>query len=91
MLSFVYDLRSGNFVLCRPSRLLVRWPVPYVSRPTLIGCTFSLSSIQLGEYSKLGSTKVTTNLQAAAALAADALITFGLCWRLNKGRGGIQS
>ncbi|KAJ7347302.1 hypothetical protein DFH08DRAFT_1080331 [Mycena albidolilacea] len=47
--------------------------------------------IQLGEYSKLGSTKVTTNLQAAAALAADALITFGLCWRLNKGRGGIQS
>ncbi|KAJ7611101.1 hypothetical protein DFH06DRAFT_1245572 [Mycena polygramma] len=47
--------------------------------------------IQLGEYSKLGATKVTTNLQAAAALVADGLITFGLCWRLNQGRGGIQS
>ncbi|KAJ7280032.1 hypothetical protein C8J57DRAFT_1301439 [Mycena rebaudengoi] len=47
--------------------------------------------IQLGEYSQLGATKVTTNLQAGAALAADALITFGLCWRLNQGRGGIQS
>ncbi|KAJ7774427.1 hypothetical protein B0H14DRAFT_2631963 [Mycena olivaceomarginata] len=67
--------------LTRPSRPL----------PTLIGCTFSPSSIQLGEYSKLGSTKVTTNLQAAAALAADALITFGPCWQLNKGRGRIQS
>ncbi|KAJ7101715.1 hypothetical protein C8R44DRAFT_859226 [Mycena epipterygia] len=47
--------------------------------------------IKLGEYAKLGATKVTTNLQAGAALAADALITFGLCWRLNQGRGGIQS
>ncbi|KAJ7643021.1 hypothetical protein DFH06DRAFT_1333806 [Mycena polygramma] len=47
--------------------------------------------IRLGEYSKIGATKVTDNLQAAAALAADGLITFGLCWRLNQGRGGIQS
>ncbi|KAJ7105292.1 hypothetical protein C8R44DRAFT_806931 [Mycena epipterygia] len=47
--------------------------------------------IKLGEYAKLGATKVTTNLQAGAALAADALITFGLCWRLNRGRGGVQS
>ncbi|KAJ6487432.1 hypothetical protein C8R47DRAFT_1127355 [Mycena vitilis] len=47
--------------------------------------------IRLGEYSKIGATKVTDNLQAAAALAADGLITFGLCWRLNRGRGGIQS
>ncbi|KAF7336238.1 hypothetical protein MVEN_02171700 [Mycena venus] len=47
--------------------------------------------IQLGEYAKLGQTKLTTNLQAAAALVADTLITFGLCWRLNQGRGGIQS
>ncbi|KAF7336187.1 Saposin B-type domain-containing protein [Mycena venus] len=47
--------------------------------------------IKLGEYSKLGATKVTTNLQAAAALVTDILITFGLCWRLNQGRAGIQS
>ncbi|KAJ6550009.1 hypothetical protein B0H19DRAFT_1264873 [Mycena capillaripes] len=47
--------------------------------------------IKLGEYAKLGATKVTTNLQAAAALTADALITFGLCWRLNQTRGGVQS
>lgn len=35
--------------------------------------------------------QVTDNLQASFALAADVLITFGLCWRLNKNRGGIQS
>ncbi|KAJ7265677.1 hypothetical protein C8J57DRAFT_1330325 [Mycena rebaudengoi] len=52
----------------------------------------SLLAVGAGlEYSKLGATKVTTNLQAGAALAADALITFGLCWRLNEARGGIQS
>ncbi|KAJ7116898.1 hypothetical protein C8R44DRAFT_983273 [Mycena epipterygia] len=45
----------------------------------------------VGEYSKLGQTSVTANLQAAAALASDMLITFGLCWRLSNGRGGIQS
>ncbi|KAJ7224396.1 hypothetical protein GGX14DRAFT_557275 [Mycena pura] len=28
---------------------------------------------------------------AGTAIAADILITFGLCWRLNQGRGGIQS
>ncbi|KAF7336236.1 hypothetical protein MVEN_02171500 [Mycena venus] len=50
-----------------------------------------VACIQLGEYAKLGATKLTTNLQAAAALTADTLITFGLCWRLNQGRGGIQS
>ncbi|KAJ6550119.1 hypothetical protein B0H19DRAFT_1264982 [Mycena capillaripes] len=37
------------------------------------------------------NSQVTTNLQAASALTADALITFGLCWRLNQTRGGIQS
>ncbi|KAJ6595364.1 hypothetical protein B0H10DRAFT_2197354 [Mycena sp. CBHHK59/15] len=47
--------------------------------------------IRVGEYSKLGQTSATTNLQAAFALASDTLITFGLCWRLNKSRTGIQS
>ncbi|KAF7343065.1 hypothetical protein MVEN_01736900 [Mycena venus] len=42
-------------------------------------------------YSELGKTSVTTNLQAAFALAADMLISFGLCWRLSQNRGGIQS
>ncbi|KAJ6538417.1 hypothetical protein B0H10DRAFT_1971534 [Mycena sp. CBHHK59/15] len=35
--------------------------------------------------------QVTSNLQAAFALASDMLITFGLCWRLNKSRTGIQA
>ncbi|KAJ6450056.1 hypothetical protein C8R45DRAFT_1128265 [Mycena sanguinolenta] len=47
--------------------------------------------IKLKLYSNLGSTSVTSNLQAGFAFAADLLITFGLCWRLNKNRGGIQS
>ncbi|KAF7328638.1 hypothetical protein MSAN_02475900 [Mycena sanguinolenta] len=47
--------------------------------------------IRLKLYSNLGVTSLTSNLQAAFALAADLLITFGLCWRLNKNRGGIQS
>ncbi|KAJ7167271.1 hypothetical protein C8R43DRAFT_169680 [Mycena crocata] len=45
----------------------------------------------LKEYSKLGETSTTSNLQAAFALATDMLITFGLCYRLNKSRTGIQS
>ncbi|KAJ7048944.1 hypothetical protein C8F01DRAFT_1239122 [Mycena amicta] len=32
-----------------------------------------------------------SNMQAAFALAADVLITVGLCWRLNQGRTGMQS
>ncbi|KAJ7774383.1 hypothetical protein B0H14DRAFT_3508630 [Mycena olivaceomarginata] len=42
--------------------------------------------IGLGKYSELGETSTTTNLQAAAALAADFLITVALLWRLNDGR-----
>ncbi|KAJ6504564.1 hypothetical protein DFH09DRAFT_1365535 [Mycena vulgaris] len=47
--------------------------------------------IELGKYSALGETAVTSNLQAAASLAADLLITGALLWRLNDGRSGIQS
>ncbi|KAJ7331449.1 hypothetical protein DFH08DRAFT_814756 [Mycena albidolilacea] len=47
--------------------------------------------IGLGKYSELGETSTTTNLQAAAALAADFLITVALLWRLNDGWFGIQS
>ncbi|KAJ7099738.1 hypothetical protein C8R44DRAFT_810251 [Mycena epipterygia] len=48
-------------------------------------------AIRVGEYSKLGQTSVTTNLQAGFALASDMLITIGLCWRLSESKGGIQS
>ncbi|KAJ7235246.1 hypothetical protein C8J57DRAFT_1248591 [Mycena rebaudengoi] len=48
-------------------------------------------SIQLKLYSALGKLSVTDNLQASFALAADILITFGLCWRLSQNRSGIQS
>ncbi|KAF7326502.1 hypothetical protein MVEN_02264000 [Mycena venus] len=47
--------------------------------------------VGIREYSSLGKTSATSNLQAAFALAADMLITFGLCWRLNQNRSGIQS
>ncbi|KAJ6613844.1 hypothetical protein B0H10DRAFT_2221953 [Mycena sp. CBHHK59/15] len=73
----------------------------YVVLPILI-LLFSLTAlggglgqvvlaIGIGEYSKLGQTSVTSNLQAAFALASDMLIPFGLCWRLNKSRTGIQA
>ncbi|KAJ7336870.1 hypothetical protein DFH08DRAFT_964829 [Mycena albidolilacea] len=60
---------------------------------TALGCGLGqvVLSIQLKQYSALGKLSVTDNLQASFALAADVLITFGLCWRLNKNRGGIQS
>ncbi|KAJ7048948.1 hypothetical protein C8F01DRAFT_1094221 [Mycena amicta] len=47
--------------------------------------------LRLKHYSNLEHTKVTSNMQAAFALAADVLITVGLCWRLNQGRTGMQS
>ncbi|KAJ6583052.1 hypothetical protein DFH09DRAFT_1309292 [Mycena vulgaris] len=47
--------------------------------------------VEIREYSGLGKTSATSNLQAAFALAADVSITFGLCWRLNQNRSGIQS
>ncbi|KAJ7925726.1 hypothetical protein B0H13DRAFT_1862808 [Mycena leptocephala] len=46
-------------------------------------------SINNPTYSALG--KVTDNLQASIALAADILIRLGLCWRLSQNRSGIQS
>ncbi|KAF7343088.1 hypothetical protein MVEN_01739200 [Mycena venus] len=48
-------------------------------------------TIGVKHYSELGKTSATSNTQAAFALAADMLITFGLCWRLSRSRGGIQS
>ncbi|KAJ7113835.1 hypothetical protein C8R44DRAFT_795856 [Mycena epipterygia] len=48
-------------------------------------------TVVVKEYSNLGSTSATTNIQAAFSLAADMLITFGLTWRLNQSRTGIQS
>jgi len=50
-------------------------------------------AIHLKFYSNLGNKtlEMTSNLQAGLALGADLLITVGLCWRLNKGRTGIQS
>ncbi|KAJ7192597.1 hypothetical protein GGX14DRAFT_594488 [Mycena pura] len=47
--------------------------------------------IAVQKYSSLDVTSVTNVLQTAAALAADMLITFGLCWRLRKCRSEFQS
>ncbi|KAF7296209.1 Saposin B-type domain-containing protein [Mycena chlorophos] len=60
---------------------------------TALGCGIGqvIQSISLKYYSNMNKTALTSNLQSAFALAADLLITFGLCWRLNKGRTGMQS
>nr|GAT45609.1 predicted protein [Mycena chlorophos] len=50
-----------------------------------------IQAIGLKFYSNLGATSLSSNLQAAFALAADLLITVGLCWRLNESRTGMQS
>ncbi|KAJ7218658.1 hypothetical protein GGX14DRAFT_595533 [Mycena pura] len=50
-----------------------------------------IAVIKVSRYSKLSATNSTYLLQTAAALAADILITFGLCWRLRKRRSEFQS
>jgi len=80
----IYHLQKQNIIL--PALI-------FLLALVAVGCGLGqvVQCIKLGEYSKLGATKVTTNVQAGTAIIADILITFGLCWRLNQGRGGIQS
>ncbi|KAJ7200540.1 hypothetical protein GGX14DRAFT_466394 [Mycena pura] len=76
----IYHLQKQNIIL--PAIIFL---LALVAVGQVVQC------IKLGEYAKLGATKVTSNVQAGTAIAADILITFGLCWRLNQERGGIQS
>ncbi|KAJ7192599.1 hypothetical protein GGX14DRAFT_701365 [Mycena pura] len=50
-----------------------------------------IAVIKVKKYSSLDVTSITFLLQTAAALAADMLITFSLCWRLRKCRSEFQS
>ncbi|KAJ7205206.1 hypothetical protein GGX14DRAFT_645047 [Mycena pura] len=50
-----------------------------------------IAVIKVRRYSRLSATNSTYLLQTAAALAADILITFGLCWQLRKRRSEFQS
>ncbi|KAJ7115453.1 hypothetical protein C8R44DRAFT_794670 [Mycena epipterygia] len=46
---------------------------------------------RIERYSELGPTTIATEVQAAATLAADVLITAGLCWHQNNNRTRHQS
>jgi len=80
----IYQLHRKNIIL--PVTILVLSLVA-------LGCGMAQvgSIVGIDRYEQLGSTSDTTNTQAAFSLAADMLITFGLCWRLTKSRTGIQS
>ncbi|KAJ7218661.1 hypothetical protein GGX14DRAFT_437558 [Mycena pura] len=64
--------------------------------PSII-CAFALLALGSGiglhpkPFQSHNPAQVTNVLQTAAALAADMLITFGLCWRLRKCRSEFQS
>jgi len=80
----IYQLMKRNFIL--PLLILV-----FALTALGAGLGQVILAIGLKHYSNLEHTKVTSNMQAAFALAADVLITVGLCWRLNQGRTGMQS
>ncbi|KAJ7175153.1 hypothetical protein C8R43DRAFT_976055 [Mycena crocata] len=48
-------------------------------------------AVKIQRFDELPTTSAASNTQAALSLACDILITFGLCWRLNVARTGIQS
>ncbi|KAJ6496839.1 hypothetical protein DFH09DRAFT_328532 [Mycena vulgaris] len=84
------------------ARTIYQWHRESVILPVLVFVTSLVAlgggmaqvglTIQAKEYSKLGQlSPATSYLQASFSLAADIVITFGLCWRLNKSRTGIQS
>ncbi|KAJ7729599.1 hypothetical protein B0H16DRAFT_1775816 [Mycena metata] len=60
---------------------------------TALGSGLAQVAITIGikVYSKIDETSTTSNLQAGFTLAADVLITGGLCWRLHESRTGVQS
>ncbi|KAJ7067622.1 hypothetical protein C8F01DRAFT_1365655 [Mycena amicta] len=80
----IYQLMKHNFIL--PLLILV-------FALTALGAGLGQVTLAIGlkHYSNLEHTKVTSNVQAAFALAADVLITVGLCWWLNQGRTGMLS
>ncbi|KAJ7067516.1 hypothetical protein C8F01DRAFT_1247882 [Mycena amicta] len=80
----IFQLMQKNFIL--PGFILL-----FALAAFGAGLGQVIQAIGLKFYSNLGATSLTSNLQAAFALAADLLITIGLCWRLNSGRTGMQS
>ncbi|KAJ7086194.1 hypothetical protein C8R44DRAFT_821123 [Mycena epipterygia] len=80
----IFQLHRQNIVI--PILVLLLSMAALASGMVQVGLTVGLK-----KYSDLGTTSASSNLQAAFSLAADVLITVGLCWRLNNSRTGIQS
>ncbi|KAF7300469.1 hypothetical protein HMN09_00930900 [Mycena chlorophos] len=80
----IFQLMKNNFIV--PGLILL-----FALAALGAGLGQVIQAIGLKFYSNLGATSLSSNLQAAFALAADLLITVGLCWRLNESRTGMQS
>ncbi|KAJ7113839.1 hypothetical protein C8R44DRAFT_881415 [Mycena epipterygia] len=80
----IYHLHRQNIVI--PVLVLLLSMAALASGMVQVGLIVGIK-----KYSDLGKTSASSNLQAAFSLAADMLITVGLCWRLYNSRTGIQS